>query len=210
MKKKNLILIGLVTVLTCALVGCGGSKEDETTTDNVVAVEELPTDNEVDISDLPTKDEADEADATEQDETDEAEAEGSIVDVADGIDTTDEDEDVKTAILDAMSDILAASGLPTENVADSFVDSNNKLWVLYEDGTMYRIEDGNHPVEQYGFDDLEEVRKADTIPDTIIVEPGEDYNEALRKAGVEVIDDFHEVDVSDWYLPEDRPRFGGR
>lgn len=194
MKKKNLILVGLIAAITLATAGCGGNKADGASND-VAVVEELPTDNEVDISDLPTKD--DEADATEQDGTDEADAEdgASIVDVADGSDTETGTSDASAA--DSDKQYLADMGLPTEGVVDECVDVYGSRWVQYEDGTIYRIDE--RAVKQYGYKSLDEVRSRRDLSGEVIIEFSDDktVEEAYEEAGIHVITDFQEVEVTE-------------
>lgn len=88
------------------------------------------------------------------------EAEGEDESSATEADTADATDAI---ILPAKYDdaYFAQVDLSKEGIIDEFTDKNGKIWIEYEDGRIYRLED--YPVKQYGFDGLSEVRELDTF-----------------------------------------------
>lgn len=100
----------------------------------------------------------------------EGESTDSIVDVTEA-EGEDESSATETDTADATDAIIlpakyddayfAQVDLSKEGIIDEFTDKNGKIWIEYEDGRIYRLED--YPVKQYGFDGLSEVRELDTF-----------------------------------------------
>lgn len=128
------------------------------------------------------------------------------MDVADGTDGVDVSSD-------KFTERLIAAAIPTEGVVDTYIDAYDNLWVEYDDGSIYQILEDNYAVYQY-FDSMDEVRDSfwstkSEDGETVIPE-GMSFSDAIKAEGGEVVEHIDEVDVSDWDLPADRPRFGGR